>query len=121
MEQNALLKNIEFAKPRQLLSMVEYKEGQVVSRTLCQLPGLSITLFAFARGEGLSAHTVEADALVQILDGEALITIGQEAMTAAAGEVVAMPQGISHALEAKEPFKMLLTVIRAAQQLPGLT
>jgi quercetin dioxygenase-like cupin family protein len=42
-------------------------------------------------------------------------------MTAAAGEVVAMPQGISHALEAKEPFKMLLTVIRAAQQLPGLT
>ncbi|KIX12615.1 cupin domain-containing protein [Dethiosulfatarculus sandiegensis] len=120
MEKQALLKNIDFAKPQDLGSMVEYKEGQVVSRTLCQTPGLSITLFAFAKGEGLSAHTVEADALVQVLDGMAEITIGNETMTASAGELVAMPQGLPHGLDAKERFKMLLTVVRAPQ-MPGIT
>ena len=116
MDKNQLLKNIPFGQPQELAAMVEYAEGQVVSRTLCQNPALSITLFAFDQGEGISAHTVSADALVLVLDGAVSVTIGQEKMRVAAGQAVAMPNGIPHALDAEERFKMLLTVVRPQVQ-----
>lgn len=110
-----LIKNMPFAEPVTLAAMVDYQPGQVVSRTLAQNPGLSITLFAFDAGEGISAHTVPADALVIILDGQARITIGDEVVTARAGQAVAMPQGVAHALDAIARFKMILVVVKAPQ------
>lgn len=109
-----LMKNIDFSKVLDLDEMVSYQEGQVVSRTIAQLPTVSITLFALSQGEGISSHTAPGDAMVQIMDGEAEITIGGEVLTVKAGETVVMPADIPHALEAKKAFKMLLTVVKRA-------
>jgi quercetin dioxygenase-like cupin family protein len=117
MDQPTLLKNIPFGKPQTLADLVDYEEGRVVSRTFAQNPGLSLTLFAFDQGEGISAHTVSADAFVQVLDGEAAVEIGGQTMKVGAGQVVAMPQGVPHALTAEKRFKMLLTVVRPLAQL----
>ncbi len=117
MDKEALLKNIPFAEPQVLADMVAYQPGQVVSRTLAQNAFLSITLFAFDQGEGISAHTVSADALVLILDGRAAITIGGQEVAAVAGQAVAMPEGVPHALQARERFKMLLCVVKRPQKL----
>lgn len=117
MDKPEFLKNIAFAQALDLAGLVEYQEGQVVSRTFAQNPFLSLTLFAFDQGEGISAHTVPADALVLILDGEAKITIGGEVIMATAGQAVAMPAGKPHALDADKRFKMLLFVIRPAQKI----
>jgi len=117
MDKATLLKNIPFGKPQALVDLVDYEEGRVVSRTFAQNPGLSLTLFAFDRGEGISAHTVQADALVQVLDGEATVEIGGQTMKVGAGQVVAMPQGVPHAVTAEQRFKMLLTVVRPPVQL----
>jgi quercetin dioxygenase-like cupin family protein len=73
---------------------------------------MSLTLFAFWEGEGLSAHTAAGDAFVQILDGEATITIGGKEIRAGIGEVVVMPANVPHSLHAHTRFKMLLTVIK---------
>ncbi|MBU1277174.1 MAG: cupin domain-containing protein [Proteobacteria bacterium] len=116
MEKPELLKNIVFAQPLDLNGLVEYQQGQVVSRTLAQNNFLSLTLFAFEAGEGISAHTVSADALVHIFDGEAEVNIDGQVMTVAAGQVVAMPAGKPHGLTARKRFKMLLTVVRPPQQ-----
>jgi quercetin dioxygenase-like cupin family protein len=86
----------------------------VVSRTLAQAGNVSLTLFAFDRGEGLSSHTAAGDALVLVLDGKAEITVGEDTVTAEAGQVVAMPAGIPHALNAPERFKMYLAVVKKA-------
>lgn len=107
-----LMKNIEFSKVLVLKDLVGYQEGQVVSRTLAQLPGVSITLFAFSRGEGISTHSAPGDAMVQVLEGEAEITIGGGVFTVKAGESVVMPADVPHGLEAREAFKMLLTVVK---------
>ncbi|RJX35875.1 MAG: cupin domain-containing protein [Desulfarculus sp.] len=117
MDKPELLKNIEFAKALDLAGLVEYQPGQVVSRTFAQNPFLSLTLFAFDQGEGISAHTVPADALVLILDGEARITIAGEQIYARTGPVVAMPAGKPHALDAEQRFKMLLVVVRPPQKM----
>jgi len=108
------MKNIEFAEPLILADLVDYQEGRVVSRTFAQTKAMSLTLFAFAAGEGLSTHTAAGDAFVQILDGEASITIGEKDVVARAGQVVVMPAEVPHALHAAKQFKMLLVVVKAS-------
>ncbi|AHM57120.1 hypothetical protein EAL2_c18280 [Peptoclostridium acidaminophilum DSM 3953] len=105
------IKNIDFSKAIEMKSLVEYQEGQVVSRTLAQGKPLSLTLFAFDKGEEISSHSSGGDALVYILDGQAEITIGDEVFSLKEGETIVMPAGIPHALLAQEKFKMLLVVV----------
>ena len=106
------IKNVPHAEVLPLADLVSYQPGQVVSRTLAQSEALSLTVFAFAQGEGLSTHSAPGDALVQVLDGEAEITIGGHPHTVSAGQIIVMPAGVPHGLEARQPFKMLLTLVR---------
>jgi len=99
-----------------LASLVEYGEGAVVSRTLIQAAVGTVTVFAFDKGQGLSEHSTPFDALVQVLDGSAEITIGGEMVPVSAGESLLMPADIPHALHAPERYKMLLTMIREKKQ-----
>lgn len=105
------IKNIDFKKALLLESLVEYQTGQVVSRTMAQGKPVSLTLFAFDKGEEISSHSSSGDALVYILDGKAEITIGDEKFQLTKGETIVMPAGIPHALFATERFKMFLVVI----------
>lgn len=105
------IKNIDFKKAVLLESLVEYQTGQVVSRTLAQGKPVSLTLFAFDKGEEISSHSSSGDALVFILDGKAEITIGDEKFQLIKGETIVMPAGIPHALFAVEKFKMFLVVV----------
>ncbi|WP_042331229.1 cupin domain-containing protein [Desulfosporosinus orientis] len=107
-----IVKNIEFSKALKLEELISYQPGQVVSKTLAQIPAANVTLFSLDEGEGISTHTTSGDAIVQVLDGEAEITIGNDLIIVKAGETVIMPSGIPHGLEARKRFKMLLTVIK---------
>jgi quercetin dioxygenase-like cupin family protein len=100
------------AEPAELTALTDYQEGAVVSRTLLQDDRGTLTLFSFDKGQGLSEHTAPFDAFVQILDGEAEITIGGRPVRVKAGEIVLMPGGVSHQVQAVERFKMLLTLFR---------
>jgi quercetin dioxygenase-like cupin family protein len=91
--------------------MVEYQPGSIVSRTILNKPSGSVTLFSFDAGESLSEHTAPFDAMVFILDGEALVTIAGQPHTLRAGETILMPAGQPHALQAVNRFKMLLVMI----------
>ncbi|NLJ75903.1 MAG: cupin domain-containing protein [Peptococcaceae bacterium] len=110
--EDRLMKNIGFAETLRLGELVDYQEGRVVSRTLAQLPQVGLTLFSISRGEGISAHTSPGDALVQILDGVARITIGEQTFNVQQGQSIVLPSGVPHALDADENFKFLLTVIK---------
>ena len=105
------LKNIEFAKELELPALVAYQPGQVVSRTLAQNRAVSVTLFAFDEGEEISSHSSEGDAMVTVLEGEALITVGGREFSIGAGKSIVMPAGVPHAVAAKGRFKMLLVVV----------
>jgi len=107
----SIMKNIEMAKVQTLADLVSYQDGQVVSKTLVQNPGVSLTLFSFDKGEEISSHSSHGDAMVYVIDGEAKITIGEETFTAKAGEAVVMPSEVPHAVSAPEKMKFMLTVI----------
>jgi len=106
------IKNITKAEKLRLSELLEYQEAQVVSRTLAQNKQLSLTLFAFAKGEGLSTHSSTGDAMVQVLDGLGQFTIAERTHQLSAGECIVLPANIPHAVDALEDFKMLLTVVK---------
>lgn len=99
--------------PAELSGLVEYQPGAVVSNTLVKKEKGTVTLFAFDAGEGLSEHTAPFDALVHIVDGEAEVTVGDEKHRVVTGEMLLLPAGIPHGVQATQRFKMLLTMIRA--------
>ena len=95
-----------------LVKLVSYQKGAVVSKTLVDKKTETVTIFAFAEGQGLSEHTAPLDAMVSILDGEADITISGKSFHLKAGEMITMPANKPHALKAIKPFKMMLVMRR---------
>jgi quercetin dioxygenase-like cupin family protein len=93
--------------------LVPYADGSVVSKTLIDKKIGTLTLFSFDAGQGLSEHTAPYDAFVQVVDGEAEVTIEGTVHTVKAGQMIIMPANRPHALKAVKPFKMLLVMIRA--------
>lgn len=95
-----------------LVSLVDYQDGSVVSREILRGKAGTMTVFAFDEGEGLSEHTAPFDATVFVLEGTAGVTVEGRRSELAAGQAVIMPAGKPHALDAPTRFKMLLVLIK---------
>lgn len=109
------MKPIEFEKS-QVFSFggsIDYSDGGIVSKSVLKKETGNISLFAFAKGEGLSEHTAPFDALIQVVDGRGEIIIGGKPYLLETGDAIIMPAGIPHSVNAVEKFKMVLTMIRS--------
>jgi quercetin dioxygenase-like cupin family protein len=100
------------ATPVRLEEAVGYSPGAIVSRTIARNKGGTLTVFAFDAGQELSEHTAPFDAFVTVLDGAVELVIGGAPVAAAKGETVLMPANVSHAVKARQRFKMLLSMVR---------
>jgi quercetin dioxygenase-like cupin family protein len=92
--------------------LIDYAEDGIVSKEFIHSNAGSITLFAIDEGQKLSEHTAPFDAVIEVVDGEAEIVIEGEAYHPKAGEMIIIPQGAVHAVNALQRFKMMLTMIR---------
>ena len=101
------------AKTLKVEDLIEYQEGAVVSREIIRKGTGTVTIFAFDKGEGLSEHTAPFDAMVQVIDGKAEITISGNKNILEKGDMIIMPANEPHALNAVGRFKMVLTMIRS--------
>jgi quercetin dioxygenase-like cupin family protein len=97
---------------QKLAELAQYADDSVVSKTILDKPVSTITLFAFDKGQRLSEHQAPYDAVVQIIEGQAKLTIGGKDVSVSAGQIIIMPGNVPHAIAAEEKFKMLLTMIR---------
>lgn len=103
---------IPAAEALALASLITPTDHGISSRVLAKNGGGTVTLFAFDAGEALSEHTAPFDALVLVLEGAFVLTIGGTPVEARPGTVVRMPAGIPHAVDASEPSRMLLIMLR---------
>ena len=102
------------AKPINIENLIDYQKDSVVSMEVIKKELGTVTLFAFDKGQGLSEHSAPFDAMVQIIDGEAEITIDGKSNNVSKGQMIIMPANIPHALQAvNEPYKMILTMIKS--------
>ena len=97
---------------KNLSDLVKYQENAVVSSEIIKKDAGTVTIFAFDKGQGLSEHTAPFDALVNIIDGWAEVSISGKLFTVKEGEMIIMPANKPHSLKAVEKFKMLLVMIK---------
>ncbi len=109
-EVDRMYKNIEKQTKLCLKDLVDYQEGQVVSKTLVQNNCVSMTVFSFDKGEEISTHASGGDAMVTVLDGTGRFTVGDQVFILNEGETLVMPKDIPHAVFGEERFKMQLIV-----------
>ncbi len=97
---------------KNLSDLVKYQENAVVSSEILKKDAGTVTVFAFDKDQGLSEHTAPFDALVNIIDGRAEVSISGKLFTVREGEMIVMPANKPHSLKAMEKFKMLLVMIK---------
>lgn len=92
--------------------LVQYQDGTVASRMIVFKKAGTITLFAFDAGEGLSEHSAPYDAILTVTDGAAEVSIAGTPFIVKTGEMIILPANIPHGVQARQRFKMTLTMIR---------
>ncbi|MEP6914608.1 MAG: cupin domain-containing protein [Acidobacteriota bacterium] len=95
-----------------LRSLISPAEHGIASRILAKAEGGSLTLFAFDAGQGLTEHTTPFDAFAIVLEGELTLTIDGTPVRASPGTIVRLPAQIRHAVDAPEPARMLLIMLK---------
>ena len=105
-----MYKNIDKKKVVELKRLVEYQEGQVVSKTLVQNELVSVTIFSFDKNEEISTHASGGDAMVTVLEGKGKFTIGGDVYYLEEGQTIIMPKDVPHSVFGEEKFKMILVV-----------
>lgn len=96
-----------------LQNSVSYADGAIVSKIVTKKETGNLTLFAFDKGQFLSEHTAPFDAIIQIIDGEAKVSINRVDYVVKSGEIIIMPADIPHAVYASTKMKMLLIMIKS--------
>ena len=91
-----------------LKGSIDYQENAIVSKTVTSAGNSSLTLFAFDKVQAIDSHSAPVNAVVQAIEGEVDITISGEKFELKEGDIILMPKGEPHALEAKTKFKMAL-------------
>ena len=87
----------------------------ILSHTVHNDGSVKIILFGFATGQELTAHTAPMPATIQILKGEADVILGSDSIEAREGCVIHMQPNLAHAVVARTPLLMLLTLVKAAR------
>ena len=95
-----------------LAGSVTISPDSIVSRTLRADEQAKLIVFGFDAGQELSEHTASVPAIIHILQGEAELTLGDEKQAAVVGSWVWMPANLKHAIVAKTPVVMLLTMLK---------
>ena len=88
----------------------------IVSRTFFKGDRLQALLFGFDAGQELSEHTSSQAAIIQIVQGEATVTLGEDRHELNAGSWLHMPPRLKHSVHAKTPLVMLLLMYNAGNR-----
>lgn len=95
-----------------LTQTIAIPEKGILSMVLCKDEHVNVTLFAFARGEELTAHSAPTPAILYFLEGEADVQLGSQTVQVQKGSFVYMPPMLAHGITTKAATKMLLVQIK---------
>lgn len=87
------------------------KPDSITSRTFYKGDRVKAILFGFDTGQELSEHTSSQAAIIQIVQGDATITLGEDKHELTAGSWIHMPPLFKHGVYAKTPLIMLLLML----------
>jgi len=98
-----------------LRAPVETPDDGIVSRAIYNDDDVRVVHFSFAPGQQLSDHTAPMPVTLEVVEGEATITLGDDSVEAAAGTWMHMPANTPHSVVARTPLILLLTLLKRAR------
>ena len=101
------------AKILSLAAETTFAPNGIVSRTLLRTPNNRMVLFGFSEGQELTEHTSTQSAVIQILTGQAELSLAGKLQVVKAGDLIYLPPHLPHAVRAITPFSLLLTLSKA--------
>lgn len=99
-------------KVTKILELINYQEGSVVSREIINNNAGTITVFAFDKDQGLSEHKAPYSAILQVIDGEAIVKISEDNYLLKMNELIIIPPNALHSVKPKTKMKMILTMLK---------
>ena len=99
-----------------LVEELQIPKDGILSRILLKNKHVNVTIFGFDAGQELTEHTAAMPALVQIIRGEAVLTIGGDQKEGGPGTWFYMPPQMPHSISARTPVVMLLTLVKSPAQ-----
>jgi quercetin dioxygenase-like cupin family protein len=102
------------AKVHIIVEIIEYVPNAVVSKTILKKTNGNVTVSSFAIGEELAERSSPFDNYIQIIDGNAELTINEKEYKLKLGEGIIIPAHAPYCINAKEQFKMICTIIKSA-------
>ncbi|MBZ0298319.1 MAG: cupin domain-containing protein [Anaerolineae bacterium] len=103
---------LDYALIENLEDLIEsIQPDSIVSRTFYKDERLKAILFGFDTGQELSEHTSSQAAIIQIVKGEATVTLGEDRHELQTGAWVYMPPRLKHSVYAKTPLTILLMML----------
>ena len=97
---------------RQLADELQPPESGKQSIVLLDDDNTKVVLFAFGVGIGLTEHVAPFPAIIQIIKGEAALTVGSESFAEKPGTWIQMAPKTPHSIKAESPVVMLLTLLK---------
>ena len=108
------MSSLENYRIRQLMDEIQPPDSGKQSIVLLDDANTKVVLFAFAAGSGLTEHVAPFPAIIQIIKGEAALTVGEESVAGKPGTWMQMAAKTPHSIKAQTPVVMLLTLIKSA-------
>ncbi len=107
---------IEKGKQHIIVEIIEYIPNAVMSRTIIKKITGNVTAMSFSEGEELDDKLLPFDNYIQIIDGAADITIGNNAHHLKLGSGIVIPAHTVHRFNANKQFKMISTIIKSGYE-----
>ncbi len=95
-----------------LLDTATIVKDATVSKPLVNLPELKLVLFAMDAGQSISEHRAPYVATVHVLDGRLRFGVDGQSREMTANDWLVMPPDQPHDLDAIEPTRFLLTLVK---------
>lgn len=109
MNNQLFVKSIPLEELQDVIRLISIQKGALVERKLVENELLSISLFALDRNQELLIENGKEEAMVQVLEGHAAVTLPGKEEILAAGGISAIPAAASGRAKAVQPTKLLLT------------
>ena len=95
-----------------LLEPVETPADGIVSRALYNDDDVRVVHFSFAAGQQLSDHTAAVPVTLEVLAGDATISLDGEVVEGRPGTWIHLPASTPHSVVARTPVVLLLTLLK---------
>lgn len=100
-------------KAIELEGIIDYQKDTIISSDLIKHTTGSVTAFAIDEGQSIEKHIVPFDAIIEVVEGEGIISIEDDEHVVKKGEMIILPADKYHSVKADQAFKMLLIKIKS--------